>query len=110
MNYQEIIEKLKEYYKESEDYSSGFSWFAEEAPYQDVPEVGKCVTVDSGGGCDKGSDWYRVYHFTDHNVFIKVSGNYTSYSGTEFEDEWDGDVKEVFPEEKTITVYNSLKA
>ncbi len=93
MNFEEIINVLT---KISEEVS--------EFAYGDFPEeLGKVQTVYSNGGEDRGSDWIRVYHFIDHNVYISFSGYYSSYNGTDFEG-WD-DVTEVFPKQKTITVY-----
>ena len=95
-NYNEIIEVLKN------AENSDFSEFAD----GDFPdELGETEEVFSQGGEGEGENWKRVYHFKDHNVFIEFSGFYTSYDGTSFESEWDGDVKEVKPAQKTITVY-----
>ena len=43
---------------------------------------------------------WTVYHFKDHDVFIKFQGWYSSYNGIEFES-----MQEVKPVTKTITVY-----
>lgn len=66
--------------------------------------IGSINQVDSHGGENEGSDWWVVYHFPKHNVYLKVSGWYQSHHGTDFED-WDSAVKEVKPKEKVITVY-----
>ena len=60
--------------------------------------------VDSYGGEGQGDTWYVVYHFPNHDVYIRVDGYYQSYDGTEFYDGW-GCCKEVKPVQKTITVY-----
>lgn len=65
--------------------------------------LGEVVEVDSYGGSGKGSTWYSVKHFRDHDVYIRTDGYYTSYSGIDFEE---GYGREVWPKEKTITVYN----
>lgn len=62
-----------------------------------------CVAEHGGEG--KGEDWWKVFHFIDHGVYIKVQGFYQSYSGTEFYDEW-GSCTEVRPQEVVVTVYN----
>ena len=62
--------------------------------------------VHSTGGEDRGSDWTRTYHFTDHDVYLKVTGYYQSHYGTDFDDGWNC-VKEVKPVQKTITVYET---
>jgi hypothetical protein len=56
----------------------------------------------------EGSDFdciVKVVYFKDHDVYISVSGYYSSQEGSTF----DGDFAEVKPEEKTITVYNKVK-
>lgn len=55
------------------------------------------------GGEGKGDEWYVVYHFIDHDIYIRIDGYYQSYSGTEFNG-WDS-CREVRPQEKTIIVY-----
>ena len=45
-------------------------------------------------------DIFRVLHFTDHDVYAKVKGYWSSYGGNKFES-----MKEVKPTQKTITVY-----
>lgn len=72
--------------------------------YYDPTEYGfgKVETVDSYGGAGEGSLYYTVRHFIDHNVYIKTEGYYSFYHGTD----WDfGHGEEVFPKQKTITVY-----
>ncbi len=97
MNYAEILEKVKEYYKEDVA-EFGYSGKG------NVQDAGPFEEVFSKGGEDEGSDWRRVKLFKDHNVFIEVSTMYTSYEGADFESGWDC-CKEVSPKEKTITVY-----
>jgi len=92
---QEIIEKAKELYKDDVyDFAYG--------PVEEV--AGPVKQVDSTGGEGRGSHWTRTYHFTDHDVYLKVTGYYQSHHGTDFDDGWDC-VKEVVPKQKTITVY-----
>jgi hypothetical protein len=72
--------------------------------YYDPTEYGfgTVQTVDSYGGEEQGSTYYTVRYFVDHNVYIRTEGYYSSYHGTD----WDfGYGKEVFPKQKTITVY-----
>lgn len=92
---QEIISKLTETYDQVDDFA-----------YQGAPvEVaGPNTRVHSTGGEDEGSYWCAVHYFPDHDVYLKVTGYYQSYSGTDFDDGWDC-VTEVRPVEKTITVY-----
>lgn len=55
------------------------------------------------GGSDKGSTWYRVFLFVEHDIYIRVDGWYSSGNGVDF-DGW-SDCSEVRPTEKTIVVY-----
>jgi len=52
-----------------------------------------------------GHECWCVYYFKDHNVYIKYEGYFSSYDPTNFRR-----ITEVFPEEKTIIVYNGKKA
>lgn len=70
----------------------------------EVEGLGNYKVVSKTGGEDRGSDWTKVFHFPDHNTYIKVSGYYQSYSGCDFED-FDDAVSIVVPQEKVITVY-----
>ena len=103
MNYSEIIEKLKDI--------TSIGEFA----YHDIPGkstgrnsvfiegIGECIEVQQHGGEDQGSEWWSVKFFPDHDVYIKVSGYYSSYNGTDF-DGWE-DCHQVRPREKVIIVY-----
>lgn len=62
------------------------------------------ITEADSGGEDEGSNWERVFHFVDHDVYIKVSAYYQSYHGTEFYNGW-GCLSQVRPSQRTITVY-----
>lgn len=92
---QEIIEKLKEGCEKVSQFAYGDF---------DDDLAGPSKEVDSTGGIDRGSHWTRTYHFTDHDVYLKVTGYYQSHCGTDFDEGWDC-VKEVKPKEKTITIY-----
>jgi len=71
----------------------------------ELGEVKEMVEARQGGE-GKGENWVRVYHFKDHDVYIKAQGFYQSYNGVEFYDEWDS-FSEVKPSQRTITVYES---
>lgn len=64
--------------------------------------IGEWEEVEQVGGEGEGDTWYSVKYFKDHDVYIKTTGFYSSYEGTEF---YDGYGEEVRPKEKTITVY-----
>lgn len=62
----------------------------------------KCIEC-----CRSNSKYYVVLHFIKHDVYIRFSGDYDSWSGTT----WDGcHPHEVRPETKTITVFNRVKS
>lgn len=69
----------------------------------DIEELGlgEIKIVDSGGGMDEGSHAYRVDHFIDHDVYIKIDGYYQSHYGYDWEDE----PYEVEPYEVPVTKY-----
>ena len=65
--------------------------------------------VDHYGGEGRGDNYYDVFKIQriqdeDDFVFIKISGYYSSYNGTEYES-FDDAVSKVQPKEKTIIVY-----
>lgn len=65
--------------------------------------LGEVKVVDKYGGPDKGSTWYKVQYFVEHDVYIRTDGWYSSYDGTYFDEGYGSVVK---PVEKTIIVYN----
>lgn len=56
--------------------------------------------VEHVGGESKGSVYYTVYYFPTANMYIRFDGHYQSYHGADYYS-----CKQVFPEQKTITVY-----
>lgn len=93
MTFGEIIEKTKELNLTKEDIAHG-----------DFDEYifGRVKEVYAKGGEGKGEHWERVYHFIDHNVYLSMTGYYTSYDGVDCDNYEPVEVK---PKEKTITVY-----
>lgn len=67
-------------------------------------KLGDFEEVVQHGGEDQGSEWYVVFYFKDHDVYIRCDGYYSSYNGTDFDDGWDC-CSQVIPTQKTITVY-----
>lgn len=65
--------------------------------------LGEFDCVEKHGGEGQGDDYYAVFHFKDHNVFIQFQGWYASHSGSEYEEMF-----EVRPEEVTVTQYNRV--
>lgn len=111
LTYDEIVKKLDEFYKvkeEDDDYYGNSSTIAnfDEGDYDERLGLGLIKEVDSYGGPEEGSEYWKVIHFVDHDIYLKYSGYYSSYKDTE----WDGDTfaegaKQVFPEQKLVTVY-----
>lgn len=93
---EQIIEKLKKTVQSIDAFAYG-DYDNEEL------ELGEIKEVEQFGGEGQGDTWYSVKYFKDHDVYLKVSGYYQSYNGTDFSG-W-GCVKEVTPTQKTITVY-----
>lgn len=63
-------------------------------------KLGFVECVDSYGGEGEGDDYYSVYRFFEHDVFIKFQGWYQSFNGSEYDH-----MLEVRPKEVTITKY-----
>jgi len=51
----------------------------------DLLGLGGIKVVDEYGGEGQGDDYWTVYHFVDHDVYIRVEGWYSSYNGAEFD-------------------------
>ena len=48
-------------------------------------------------------EMYCVVYFIDHDIYLRLSGEFDSYGGGEHG--YNGEIKEVNPKQKTITVY-----
>jgi len=88
-----------------EDYDDRHSFDDDDDDEQDenavkLEDFGPFKEVDSSGS-HENEDWWGVFYFERHDVFIRISGYYTSYNGIAA----DTIGPEVFPKEKTITVY-----
>ena len=64
-------------------------------------KFGNVKTVDKYGGEGMGEKYYHVYHFVDHDVYIRINGYYQSYNGACFEIA----PYEVKPIERTVIFY-----
>ena len=76
--------------------------------YSDYVETFGAIKRVESGGFDSDSYYssvkvFRVYHFIDHNVFIRFTGWLESYDGCQFEA-----LEQVQPIEKTITIYEPI--
>jgi hypothetical protein len=93
MNALEIIEKLDEVSSRSE------YWYGD----LDEEVFGKNKLIDKEGGYEGGGEYaHRVIYFTDHDVYIKLEGTYSSYGGMDIDD---SDYEEVRPTERLVTFY-----
>lgn len=104
MDFQEIVEKLKEANIKPEDLQDIIEGYGSSEFTLEFLEtlVGNVEEVNSiGGGEGEGDYVERVYHFKDHNVYIKITGFYSSYNGTD----WGEHFREVKPKEKVVTVF-----
>lgn len=54
-------------------------------------------------GVCNSDELYQIVYFKDQNVYIKITGTYDSYGN--YDHEYDDEVTEVFPKQKTITYY-----
>lgn len=75
----------------------------------DVSGLGSVRVIDNEGGEGQGDHAHLVFEVTsgDGEVrLFKLDGYYSSHCGTE----WDGDLYEVEPVQRTITVYEKKAA
>lgn len=57
-------------------------------------KLGQFKQVDHFGGEGKGDEYYTVYHFIDHGIYISFDGWYASHHGSEY-----SDMSQVIPKE-----------
>lgn len=95
MNCEQIIKEIK-------NLGIRVSDFGESDFPNTLPSIGQWEEILQVGGEGEGDTYYSVKYFKDHNVYIRTDGFYSSYNGTDWEN---GYGYEVFPKEKTITVY-----
>lgn len=69
-----------------------------------IKELGRVKRIDSYGGSGYGDAYWSVYHFVDHDVYIKFDGFYQSYEGSTYEEMF-----EVKPVEVTKIEYQPVK-
>lgn len=51
---------------------------------EEYRKLGQLKCVDEYGGEGQGDDYYSVYHFIDHDIYIKFQGWYASHYGSEY--------------------------
>ncbi|MAX51479.1 MAG: hypothetical protein CMH22_05825 [Methylophaga sp.] len=77
-------------------------WEAIEKYVLNKLNLGEIKEVNSKGDREGGGDYsMKVFHFVDHNAYVKITGFYSSYSGTD----WDEGYQVVTPKEKVVTVF-----
>lgn len=96
MTKEELIKRLKEH-----DLSTG-ELIDELESNALNDEFGDVETVDTEGNHEGGGEYsHYVFLFKDHGLHVKVTGCYTSYNGTDWENDW----TIVEPKQEMITVY-----
>lgn len=59
----------------------------EEGEFKDeFSKLGKIEMIEQFGGEGDGDDYWAVYHFVDHDVYISFDGWFASHHGSEFSD------------------------
>lgn len=114
LTFNEIKEILESQLFEDHDHEP-YRWFLDDV-YKNVGEIkeenefketfrklGTFKCVEKFGGEGRGDDYYRVFHFTDHDVYIQFDGWYASHQGSEYERMF-----EVKPEQITVTQYKQV--
>ena len=125
MNYYQILEKMenlgitKELFSGDADTIANFycddenkndykyEEFKEDSVY--IEGIGEIQVVNRSGGYSdipeygSGVDWEIVRYFSDHKIYIRLSGYYSSYDGLQI-DNYD----EVKPVSKVIIVYEAI--
>lgn len=121
LNYKEIVDILIKNKIKISDISYDY-FLLKDKIEQLVGEVKQVVRTTSNLPSDLSSDLssdyeiideyelVEVYHFIEHDVYMKLSGIATSYYVSFIEEKWDNKkyVNEVKPISKTITVYEEI--
>lgn len=62
--------------------------------------------VQQNSGYDDGNESLEcIVYFPESEIYVRLSGYHESYSGTY----WNPKVEQVFPEQKTVTIYSTKK-
>src|ERR1035437_10599719 len=95
MNYQELKTKIEEVIENT----SLDEFVNEDFDKNLLPSF---TIVHTEGDCEGGGEYSeKVFRFTEDNLYVKFTGFYTSYEGTD----WDGDFNQVFRFQKFIQSY-----
>ena len=80
-----------------------YTLLEDEAP-SDFP---KFDVVERNSGYDDGDESLEaILHFTESNLYVKVTGYYQSYGGGTT---WYNNVTQVFPQQKMVTVFTTAQ-
>ena len=71
--------------------------------FNEYSKLGKCKMVEQYGGEGQGDTYYSVYHFVDHDVYIRFDGWYASHHGSEYEEMF-----QVRPYEELVVKYKPV--
>lgn len=117
MTYTEIKEKLNSLGLTGKQ----MAWYADEGDFNDDEDndydvesgmtedkffeiFGDVVLVESAP-CYDGHETHHVFWFEEHDIYVKYTGYYSSYNGSE----WNNSPSHVYKKEKTIVYYDSKK-
>jgi len=79
---QNVYSSIEEINKSIEKYGYEYSQeFKDE-----FAKLGKIEMIEHFGGEGKGDDYYTVYYFEDHDIYISFDGWYASHHGSEYND------------------------
>lgn len=93
-------------YDDDEEEKSGES--KEDQLIKEIEALGLVLVHEVGGNSGDGEDVERIFVHRDKNdgnIYIKITGFYSSYEGTE----WDEEIQRVMPETHTVTIYTKYK-
>lgn len=98
---EKIIEILNEAAEERDEFKNSFGYYDEFNSVELGLGESESVHHDREGG-SYDTD-VQVIHFKDHDVYVSLSGYYSSQEGST----WDGEFQVVYPKQKVITVYET---
>lgn len=102
MNSREIIAKIRETGFDADKIKDAVNGYGEREQLEAA--VGKVIQAAHYGGEGQGDSYWTVWHFVDHDVYLRADGWYASYDGHEYEDGF----KEVRPKVVNETVYEKI--
>lgn len=86
------------------DVYSSWTQIPEDGEFKELyKQLGEFEQVEKFGGQGKGDDFWRVYYFRDHDIYIRFDGWYTSHEGADY-----NDMFEVKPVQITKTEYHRI--